>query len=97
MHYVYLLLSQKDGNFYTGVTSDLHRRVQEHNDGKNLSTKSRVPLDLVYYEAYKLKADAEARERYLKTSMGKRVIKKQLAHYLDQIGRDKISYGIKAT
>ena len=64
-----------DHQFYTGTTSDLRRRFKEHNDGKNQSTKSRRPFKLVYYEAYRLKEDAEAREKYLKTSMGRRVIR----------------------
>ena len=83
MHYVYLLQSQKNKKWlYKGVTSDLKRRFKEHNSGKNFSTAPYIPFKLIYYEAYLLKEDAEAREKYLKTSMGKRVIKKQLSHYL---------------
>lgn len=82
MHFLYILHSLKDGNFYTGITSDLERRVKEHEAGKNFSTAPRRPLMLIYYEAYLLKEDAEARERYLKTSMGRRVIRKQLANYI---------------
>lgn len=82
MYYVYLLESSVDNNFYTGSTSDLKKRLKEHNQGKNLSTKNRKPFKLVFYEAYLLKSDAQAREKYLKTSMGKRVIKKQLKNYL---------------
>ena len=82
-HYIYILQSQKDGEFYTGVTEDLKRRIREHNSGKNISTSYRRPLKLVYYEAYLLKKDAEAREKYLKTSMGKRVIKKQLHYFIE--------------
>ncbi len=82
MHYLYILQSEKDNNFYTGTTADLKRRLVEHNSGKNFSTKSRIPFKLIYYEAYLLKQDAEAREKYLKTSMGRRVIRKQLANYL---------------
>jgi len=82
MHFLYILHSLKDGNFYTGITSDLERRIKEHESGKNTSTKYRGPFKLIYYEAYLLKEDADARERYLKTSMGRRVIKKQLANYL---------------
>lgn len=82
MHFLYILHSLKDGNFYTGITSDLERRVKEHEAGKNFSTAPRRPLMLIYYEAYLLKEDAEARERYLKTSMGRRVIRKQLANYV---------------
>lgn len=83
MHYVYILQSSKNSKWlYKGSTSDLKRRLSEHNSGKNFSTAPHVPLKLIYYEAYFLKSDAEAREKYLKTSMGKRVIKKQLANYL---------------
>ena len=82
MYYLYILQSLTDGNFYTGITSDLKRRLKEHNSGKNISTKGRKPFKLIYCEVYLLKRDAENRERYLKTSMGKRVIKKQLSEYL---------------
>ena len=82
MYYLYILQSLTDGNFYTGITSDLKRRLKEHNNGKNISTKGRRPFKLIYCEIYLLKKDAENRERYLKTSMGKRVIKKQLSEYL---------------
>ncbi len=83
MHYVYILQSLKRNNWlYKGSTSDLKRRFAEHNSGKNFSTAPYAPFQLIYYEAYVLMEDAEARERYLKTSMGMRVIKKQLANYL---------------
>ena len=82
MHYLYILQSEKDGDFYTGTTSDLKRRLQEHNAGKNFSTAPRRPFKLIYYEAYLLKQDVVAREKYLKTSMGRRVIRKQLKHFL---------------
>lgn len=82
MYYVYILQSLKTNNWkYKGVTSDLEKRVSEHNAGKNFSTAPHRPFKLIYYEAYLLKSDAMAREKYLKTSMGKRVIKKQLANY----------------
>ncbi|MBI3559748.1 GIY-YIG nuclease family protein [Candidatus Gottesmanbacteria bacterium] len=86
MHFLYILHSLKDGNFYTGITSDLDRRIKEHQSGKNTSTSYRRPLKLIYHEAYFFKEDAEAREKYLKTSMGRRVIRKQLANYLKRAG-----------
>ena len=55
MHYVYLLLSEKDGGFYTGSTNDLKRRVSEHTSGNVGSTKNRRPLKLIYYEVYPVK------------------------------------------
>lgn len=84
MYYVYILQSSKKENWlYKGSTSDLKRRFAEHNSGKTFSTAPYAPFQLIYYEAYLLKDDAEAREKYLKTSMGMRVIKKQLANYLN--------------
>src|SRR3989338_5143942 len=66
MFYVYLLKSKKDKNFYTGSTNDLERRMNEHNNGLVFSTKSRIPFELVYYEAYKSEGDARKREKCLK-------------------------------
>ena len=91
MYYIYILQSlRKPDWLYKGSTSDLKKRVLEHNAGKNFSTAPCIPFKLIYYEAYLLKSDAEAREKYLKTSMGKRVIKKQLANYLKQMGVKRI-------
>jgi len=83
VYYIYVLQSQKKKDWlYKGSTADLRNRVKEHNTGKNFSTAPYTPLKLIYYEAYLLKKDAEAREKYLKTSMGKRVLKKQLKNFL---------------
>jgi predicted GIY-YIG superfamily endonuclease len=40
MFYVYVLKSDKDGSLYIGYTDDLKRRLVEHNDVKNVSTKN---------------------------------------------------------
>jgi len=83
MYYVYVLLSQKGSKFYTGFTKDLRKRVSEHNSGKVPSTKRRIPLDLVYYEASRNKSDALHRERYLKTAYGKKYLKNRLRNDLE--------------
>ena len=80
MWYVYVLRSLQDGNYYTGFTSDLRRRIQDHNDGKVMSTRNRKPFELVYYEASRHQDDALHRERYLKSAYGKRYIKNRLSH-----------------
>jgi len=72
MFYVYLLQSTVDKKLYTGYTTDLRKRVSEHNQGKNRSTKPRIPLKLMYYEAYISQADAAMREKRLKRSAGAR-------------------------
>lgn len=66
MYYVYVLKSEKDDQLYIGYTNDLKRRLKEHNTGENRSTASRIPFELLYYEAYKSSRDAEKRERALK-------------------------------
>ena len=66
MFYIYILKSKKDNNCYIGSTNDLERRIAEHNSGLVFSTKSRLPFELVYYEAYRLESDARSREKSLK-------------------------------
>jgi len=64
--YVYVLRSKKDGRSYIGSTTDLKRRFSEHQTGKVVSTKNRVPFELIYYESYKAERDARLREASLK-------------------------------
>ena len=67
MYYIYLLKSHgRKGKVYVGFTKDLKRRINEHSSGKVFSTRQLLPIELVYYEAYKSKADAKNRERMLK-------------------------------
>ena len=66
MHYVYLIKSLKHGQIYTGFTSDLRRRFDEHNSGLSKYTSSGIPWKLIYYEAYLSKEEALRRERSLK-------------------------------
>ncbi len=82
MYYIYILQSKKDEQFYVGYTDDLRNRLKLHNAGRVESTKNRLPMDLVYYEACLNQQDATHREKYLKTSWGKRYIKARLKKYL---------------
>lgn len=82
MFYVYVLQNKKNDDLYTGFTSDLKRRITEHNQGKNFSTKFGKPWSLIYYEACLHKDDAMRREKYLKTSQGKRLLKRRLKEFL---------------
>lgn len=78
MYNVYVLLSLKDKKFYIGFSEDVMQRVKEHNSGKNVSTKNRRPLKLIYYETHLSKQDAMRREKYFKTSKGKTTLKQIL-------------------
>lgn len=81
-YYVYILLSLKDSKWYTGYTGDLKKRIKEHNNGQNYSTKHRRPFKLIYFEGCINEKDAKAREKYLKSGMGKRYLRNRLKRYL---------------
>jgi len=81
-HYVYVLMSEKDRDFYVGYSIDLKRRLKEHNAKKNFSTKSKIPLQLVYVEAGLNQDDAERRENYFKTTQGRRFLKLRIRKFL---------------
>jgi putative endonuclease len=72
--YTYALISERDSKFYTGA-HDPKKRIREHNAGLVQSTRQRMPLRLVYFEACRDKNDAYRRERYLKSGMGKRYLR----------------------
>lgn len=80
-HYVYVLQSMKDNDFYIGYTRDLSIRLKQHNAKMNFSTKSRTPFDYIYTEACYNEQDAKRREDYLKTTQGNRFLKLRLREY----------------
>jgi putative endonuclease len=84
MYYVYVLQSQLDAGLYIGYTSDLKRRLWQHNSGESKATSHRSPLKLIYYEDYIAKSDAQGREQFLKSGSGRRFLIKQLRHYFEQ-------------
>ena len=56
-----------DETFYTGWTNDLEKRIEMHNSGKGAKyTKARLPVELVYYEAFDTKEEAMSREWHIK-------------------------------
>lgn len=80
MFYVYLL-QNKYGKLYAGVTNDLQKRILEHNSGKTRTTKYGGPWKIIYCEICINKQDAFAREKYLKSGMGKRYLKNRLKFF----------------
>ena len=66
MHYVYIIRCS-DGTYYTGYTTDVKRRVREHNDGEGAKyTRGRLPVELIYSESYGTKSRAMSREYEIK-------------------------------
>lgn len=66
MFFVYIIRSAKIKQLYVGFTTDIERRLNEHNLNQNRSTKNRGPWKLIYYEAFLSKHDALVREKALK-------------------------------
>ena len=65
-HYVYILRCS-DGTFYTGWTTDPERRMKVHNSGKGAKyTRARRPVELIYYEEFDDKIEAQRREWAIK-------------------------------
>jgi len=83
-HYVYVLESSSDGKRYVGMTADLRRRFQKHQTGKNPATAPRRPFSLIYYEAGRSYVDARNREKYFKTTAGRRSLAKRLRDYVER-------------
>lgn len=66
MNYTYIVKCS-DETFYTGWTNDLKKRIEMHNSGKGAKyTKARLPVELVYYEAFDTKEEAMSREWHIK-------------------------------
>ena len=65
-----------------GYTNNLRDRLAMHNAGKVSSTKNRLPIKLIYFKGCLNQQDATKREKYLKTSWGKRYLKSRLTNYL---------------
>jgi len=70
-YFIYVLKSESKGSSYTGHTSNLEKRLAEHNNGKSLSTRSGRPWRLVYKEEYMTRSEAASRERYFKSVKGR--------------------------
>ncbi len=77
MYYVYLL-KLLNNDYYAGSCSNLKNRFEDHQEGKNISTKPFLPVKLIYYCAFPTKTRAIKFERYLKTGSGKAFPNKHL-------------------
>ncbi|MBU0672320.1 MAG: GIY-YIG nuclease family protein [Candidatus Margulisbacteria bacterium] len=75
MHTVYVLKSRIAKKSYVGITADLTRRTHEHNSGKHQYTKRYMPWEVIYTEEYSNFSEATKREKYLKTTSGRRFLK----------------------
>ncbi len=78
MYYVYILLSLKDpAKYYIGLTTNLRKRIEEHNRGNSTYSKSYMPWKLETFIAFSNKSLAEKFEKYLKIGSGFAFLKKR--------------------
>ena len=82
MIYVYFL-KLSNGDIYKGLTESISRRIEEHKRGSVESTRNYRPFTFIGYEAFKLKTDAERREKFLKSTEGLRLLKLQYKDILE--------------
>ncbi|MEO7044285.1 MAG: GIY-YIG nuclease family protein [Ferruginibacter sp.] len=82
---VYVLLSLKDNATYVGMAMNAVSRLKEHNAGKNHYTKGHLPWTIIYTEEHPDWAHARIREKYLKSTAGKKWLQK----YFDEYGGSK--------
>jgi putative endonuclease len=73
--FVYALQSERDDWLYIGMAKDVDRRLKEHNQGYNQSTKSRRPFKLIFCEECENEQEARAREKLLKSGSGREFLR----------------------
>jgi putative endonuclease len=80
MWYVYLLKSQKQRWYYVGSTDELERRLNEHNEGRVISTKHYRPLTIVFKKEFAQEKEAREYERMIKD---RRIIKEGIIRTIE--------------
>ena len=70
IYFVYIIQSEKDESNYTGVTTDIRRRIKEHNGGGAKYSSTKAPLILKWYCGFPSKKKAYDFEKYLKSHSG---------------------------
>ncbi len=84
MYYVYVLENvNNNGELYIGYTTNVDRRIGEHNTGSGARYTKKKKWRLIYHEAYLNKQDALGREKFLKGGSGRKYLKKQLVRYFN--------------
>jgi putative endonuclease len=73
--FVYAIKSIQRNYIYVGLTSDLKRRITQHNTGKERTTRPYRPFELIYIEIFETRSEARNKEIYLKSGCGKELLK----------------------
>jgi putative endonuclease len=76
MFFAYVIKSIKHDYYYKGHCRNLNERLEQHNSGMTQSIRPYIPFILVYFEKFETEKQAIEREKYFKTSAGRRFLKK---------------------
>ncbi|UCB57596.1 MAG: GIY-YIG nuclease family protein [Candidatus Omnitrophota bacterium] len=75
MHYVYILINKLNTKTYTGSTSNISKRLADHNNGKVKSSRTHKPYEILHIETFNTLKEAKQRECFYKTTTGRRKIR----------------------
>jgi putative endonuclease len=78
MFFAYVLKSINHDFYYKGHCENLEERLKQHNSGLTESIKSYIPFKIAYFEEFATRIEAINREKYFKSSAGRRYLKKKL-------------------
>jgi len=78
MYFVYVLKSKNFRKTYVGITDNIERRINQHNNGDSFYTKRFLPWVIVHKEEFNDRIDARKREKYLKSSAGRKYLRKTI-------------------
>ncbi len=74
-YFVYAIRSKKDSRIYVGMTADVEKRLNEHNNGHTKSTKGYTPWELIFVKETMGRVEARNIEKYYKSGVGKEFLK----------------------
>jgi len=75
MYYTYAITSTIKSYIYVGISNNPKRRINEHNKGKEKTTRSYRPFKILSVEQFDTRMEARKREKYLKSGCGKEYLK----------------------
>ena len=78
MYYTYAIVSLARSYIYVGISDNPERRIASHNAGHNKTTKPYRPFRMLLIEQFDSREKARAREKYLKSGVGKEFLKQLL-------------------
>lgn len=75
MYYIYILKSIKVNFFYKGITNNIERRLEQHSRGQVVTTKSKLPIGLLFVQICANRQEARLLEKYFKSGSGREIIR----------------------